>query len=118
MNIEGRTLVEFLCDIQNLEGMQKEFLLKQGESRLFLPIYYKFYKDSGGIVVFNIYFVKDEDFLNNKRSLNKQSKYEIVITEIHWALTGGELKPLPGEKKFISCQIIDIRKDFFKAKLI
>ena len=117
MNTENGNLVEFLHDIEKLEGMKKKFILNLEDGEKSLSVYYKSYKFSREI--FNVYFADNDNFSKYKEKFKKGSEYQLVITETDWKIVGGyELKPFPGEKKFIRCQIIDIRKNFFKIKIL
>jgi hypothetical protein len=116
MNMGNLSIIEFLQDIQNLDGFKKELFLDLGNEKKFLSVYYKFYPFPRDI--FNIFFVKENELLDNEEYLKKGKKCQLAITVINWIQSGGELKASLGKKKFIDCQIIDVRKDFIKIKII
>ena len=116
MNMSSGSLIEFLQDIQNLEGFKKEFLFELKEGKKFVSVYYKCFPFPREI--FSVFFTEKEELLKYKGFLKKNGNYQLVISEVHWIPSGGELKPVTGEKRFIECQLIDIRKDFIKIKII
>jgi hypothetical protein len=116
MNMGNRSLIEFLQDIQNLGDFKKEFIINIENEKKFLEVNYKFYPFPRD--VFSIFFSDAQEFYKCQKRLKKWKMYELVISETHWITSNGELKSITGEKKFIKCQLIDIRRDFLKVKII
>ena len=116
MNVGNRSNIEFLQDVQSLESFKKELVLRLEKEEKSFSIYYKYYPFPREI--FSIFFKDLTEFLKTKKLFKKWKKYKLVISETHWISSAGELKEISGEKIFIECQLIDIRKDFLKVKII
>lgn len=109
--------IEFLHEIEKIENLKKEFIIEEDSKNLYLPVFYRSHEFEEG--VFNVSFTDNDNFLRYKDCLKKKKEYQLVITETHWAFSEGELKPFPGEKRIIKCQIIDIRGEkIFKIKIL